>query len=355
MSRNIYYLCPNTKMMFGGVKKIYEHVDILNKLGFSAYILHSEFGMRCDWFENRTPIAYADAIYEAPIVLGENGESRLLPPISEEDIVVIPETVAHQVAPHTLKLGQYFVIFNQNAYLTFHELSLAKTPFLASKEDRISPYCSKNLLGTIVVSQDIVDYLHYTFPELESIYRVNITIDFNKFSYQENKKKLIAFMPRKRKTHSLQVINILRQRNKLKDWIFIPIQDMTEIQVAETLKESAIFLSFCKTEGFPLPPLEAMACGCIVIGYDGQGGRETLHKPYAYPIDDCKIVDFAKTVESIALNYEVNPDLYKKQGRLASDFIQSTYTKDREENDLKTIWTAITQRHAIEREKSRRS
>ena len=32
--RNIYYLCPDTNKPRGGVKVIYEHVDILNDAGF---------------------------------------------------------------------------------------------------------------------------------------------------------------------------------------------------------------------------------------------------------------------------------------------------------------------------------
>lgn len=95
-----------------------------------------------------------------------------------------------------------------------------------------------------------------------------------------------------------------------------------------------------------------MSCGCIVSGYDGQGGRETIHHPYAYPIDDCKIVDFAKQVENIALDFTVNPEVYKRQGRIASDFIQNTYTKKREKSDLKKFWSDITQKHAMKREKS---
>jgi len=33
---NIYYLCPDTNSPLGGIKVIYEHVDILNSDEFSA-------------------------------------------------------------------------------------------------------------------------------------------------------------------------------------------------------------------------------------------------------------------------------------------------------------------------------
>jgi glycosyltransferase involved in cell wall biosynthesis len=343
---NIYYFCPNTQMMFGGIRKIYEHVDILNKLGFSAYIVHSEFGMRCEWFQNKTPIVYADAIYEPLIYLSENGESRLLPPISKDDILVIPEGYTYQIAPYIVRSNQYFVIFNQNPYLTFLQVVLPKIPFYACEEHKNKTlYYNKNLLATIAVSEDTISYLKFTYPHLDSIPRIHIAPN-GLFTYGEKKKKQIAFMPRKHKSHSLQVVNILFERNNLKEWIFAPIDGLSEVGVAEILRESALFMSFSEAEGLGLPPLEAMACGCIVIGYHGQGGQEFLKEPYAYPINESEIVEFAKTVEKIALDYDANPKKYVEQGRLASDFIHAAYSQQKEENDLKNAWDSIIERHA---------
>ena len=336
--------------MFGGIRKIYQHVDILNKLGFHAYVIHSEFGKRCEWFQNQTPIAYADAIYEPPIYLSETGESLLLPPISKDDIVVIPEVITFQVVPYILKTGQYFVIFNQGPYLTFLQTSLPKDPFYASgKQKNKNLYNCKSLLATLVVSEDSANYLKFTFPHLNPIFRINITLNTAIFNYNEKKKKQIAFMPRRRQSHSTQVINILLERNKLKDWIFVPIEGLVEEQVAQIMKESAIFMSFSDQEGLGLPPLEAMACGCIVVGYHGQGGREYLHQPYAFPISDSDVIEFARTVEQVALEYDLNPDKYIKQGRLASDFVKTTYSLQAEEQDLKHAWSSIIEQHAIAR------
>ena len=54
----IYYLCPDTNKPRGGVKVIYEHVDILNGAGFSACVLHQKKGFRCNWFDNLTTVSY---------------------------------------------------------------------------------------------------------------------------------------------------------------------------------------------------------------------------------------------------------------------------------------------------------
>ena len=57
----------------------------------------------------------------------------------------------------------------------------------------------------------------------------------------------------------------------------------SEAAVADILRESQVFLSFGHPEGFGLPPAEALACGCLVIGYHGGGGREYFGPAGAYP------------------------------------------------------------------------
>jgi glycosyltransferase involved in cell wall biosynthesis len=46
--------------------------------------------------------------------------------------------------------------------------------------------------------------------------------------------------------------------------------------VAAALAASHLFLAAGFPEGCPLPPLEAMACGCVVVGYAGCGGYDYL-------------------------------------------------------------------------------
>lgn len=345
-TRNIYYLCSSDKTIAGGVKKAYQHVDILNTLGYSAYILHIEMGFRYNWFQNNTPLAYVERLDGPITIYDKNNHPSLYPPISKYDLLVLPENTAYTLAPHLLALGLCFVIFNQNAYLTFFHEKQKQHPFSATRgKEQLEPYYNKNLLGTLVVSEDSLNYMKFGFPHLDNLYRIHLSIDFNLFSYQPKKKKQIAYMTRKRNTHSTQVTSLLRERNTLIDWTFVPIDNMTEYQVAEILKESALFLSFCKTEGSPLTLLEAMSCGCLVIGYHGQGGKEILKKPYGYPINDSEIVTFAKTAESIILDYNHNIHYYFEKARLASEFVQHTFSNAHETADLKKAWTSVIKNH----------
>jgi len=54
----IYYGCPDKDYPVGGVRVIYRHVDLLNRNGFDAFVLHHYFPFRCTWFENATRVAH---------------------------------------------------------------------------------------------------------------------------------------------------------------------------------------------------------------------------------------------------------------------------------------------------------
>jgi glycosyltransferase involved in cell wall biosynthesis len=46
--------------------------------------------------------------------------------------------------------------------------------------------------------------------------------------------------------------------------------------VAAVLKRTDVFVPISAKEAFGLPPLEAMAAGCAVVGYPGDGGFEFM-------------------------------------------------------------------------------
>jgi glycosyltransferase involved in cell wall biosynthesis len=101
-------------------------------------------------------------------------------------------------------------------------------------------------------------------------------------------------MPRKLRDDVEQVINILKIRNNIKGWSFVEIDNMSESEVARILKESTVFLSFNHREGFGLPPVEAMACGCVVVGYEGGAGKEYFLDDFSFSVEEGNIIDFVK-------------------------------------------------------------
>ena len=110
---------------------------------------------------------------------------------------------------------------------------------------------------------------------------------FAKAARSVAKRRQIAYMPRKRPAEIALLQALFRglyPEHAEVPWV--EIHDMTRPQVAKVLAESLVFASLSKDEGLGLPPLEAMAAGCLVCGYDGAGGTE-----YATPENGFWVVE----------------------------------------------------------------
>ncbi len=89
----------------------------------------------------------------------------------------------------------------------------------------------------------------------------------------------IAYMPRKNRALYKQIRRVFESRNRGRhDVEWICIDGSAPVEVAEKLSQSHIFLATGFPEGCPLPPLEAMACGCLVVGYAGFGGWDYMRQ-----------------------------------------------------------------------------
>lgn len=352
MNRKIYFLCPDNATATGGVKQLYRQVDILNKNGFNACILHKKKGFRSNWFINNTKIEYNRPLFKEIIYLikfydKNNIKSKFnyykiksikffgsifnSNKIDKDGILVFPEIYGPNLSLIEKDIKK--VIFNQNCYYTFDYYNI-------QNEIVENPYTNKNTIATIVASEDAKKYLSFAFPNID-LYRLHLGIDSSKFYYSDKKKKQIAFMPRKLGEDVNQVISILKIRNNLNNWKFVPIEDKNEDQVAGILRESSIFLSFNYKEGFGLPPAEAMACGCIVVGYQGRGGIEYFNPDFSFPVMDRDIISFAEKIESLIYEFDNKTELMISKGKLASNFVLNKYSFENEEADIIKIWNEI--------------
>ncbi|NOX54731.1 MAG: glycosyltransferase [Planctomycetes bacterium] len=225
------------------------------------------------------------------------------------------------------------VIFNQNCYLTFRKHSW-------NDLSRPTLYQRPHTVAAIVVSEDSHRYLRTAFPNLR-LFRIRNAIDSDRFYPIGTKKPQIAFMPRKNAQDLVQVLKILHLRGSLDGFRLAPIDGMSEKQVAHTLQESAIFLSFGYPEGFGLPPAEAMACGCFVVGYHGQGGREFFRPEFSCPIDTGDITAYVQAVEAALAQWRDSPETIREKGRQASQFIRTVYSPENERQDVLAVWNCL--------------
>lgn len=319
-------IAPDLTDPSGGVRKIYRHVDVLRTRGISAFIVHQQPGFHCTWFEHSTPVVYRDDVW----------------PPGSDDILVVPELLGWQMT--ALAPGVPKVMFNQNAYTTF----IGRTS--GNRSDFSSPYLHPDFLATLVVSEDNRHYLEFAFPGCHPIFRIHNSIDPSLFHPREAKKRQIAYMPRRNKSAAAQVLSILHFRRALRDYEIVGIDKVSEVVAAGILRQSMIFLSFATAEGFGLPAAEAMACGCLTIGFHGGGGAEFLREPYAQPIEAGNVIHFVEAVEQTITGIDANPTNAIARSTAASDFIRNTYTPQQEEQDIVTAWEQILELRAVWKE-----
>lgn len=348
MNTKIYFVCPNNKQATGGVKQIYRQVEILSKNGFNACVLHEKIGKKEKWFDStEIPIEYSPLLFKRLKYLFQNKKIGLIEriklfflekrskKIEKKAILVLPEIYGdciHRIEPDVKK-----VIFNQNCFYTFNGYSI---------EDYLTttPYLHINTLANIVVSENSKQYLEYSFSG-SLVYRLHLGINHKIFHFEKEKQKQICFMPRKLSEEVNQVINILKLQGNLNDWKLVSIDNKTEIEVADIMKKSVIFLSFNHKEGFGLPPVEAMACGCYVIGYQGKAGVEYFNPYFSSPINDGDIIEYVQKVEETITLYEQNPEKILQKGKQASEFVLSNYSLEIEEKETISIWKKIIESH----------
>jgi len=192
--------------------------------------------------------------------------------LSGDDVWLVPEGWTNALAPG-LRAGAKCVVYVQNwAYLfsslpqgvSWHDLPIS---FLA-------------------VSRPVAWFIEQALGLSSLVVRAGI--DRSLFSPPEQKPDgplRVAFMPRKNKALAELIRDLFIARNPefstADHLIWTDIQGLPHAEVAELLTLSHIFLATGFPEGCPLPPLEAMACGCLPVGFAGFGGWE-----YMTPINE---------------------------------------------------------------------
>ncbi len=257
--RTFIFLPPVHKPV-GGVAVLFQIAAHLRQAGQAAFLVPREKG---GW----APQAYAGMIPEIPWA-----ELNLTP----EDIWLVPEGWVNALAPGLAAKSRCLLYCQNWAYLFSSlppDLNLASLP-----------------LRFLAVSQPVAWFIEQTVPGMQGqtpdIPRPDILrpgIDLATFCAPAEKpsdRLRVAYMPRKNKALVQQVRAIFQSRNRTltREVEFAEISGLDAPGVARVLQDSHVFLASGFPEGCPLPPLEALACGCLPVGFSGFGGWDYMRQ-----------------------------------------------------------------------------
>ena len=284
---NIIYIATSEKEAAGGIKIIYDHSQIINKLkikDLSSQVLHFKKKKSSKWRNSLNKVLkiknnrkYTGWKFEDVTIdkdfraswFNNNIEIRKkLYFDKKKDFLIFPEIFAHFAKEICIKNKIPYSILALNGY--------ALNP---TDDHKTLEECYKKAQFIMSVSKDITECLKLSFPKIErKILKINLSVDKNKFNFKTKKNNLITYMPRKMPEHSQTIMFFLRKHIPRK-WKIEKIDKLKEKEVFNYLLKSKIFLSFTKSEGLGMPPIEAAIAGNKVIGYTGEGGKEIWHKP----------------------------------------------------------------------------
>ena len=261
--RRIIYFCIPFDFPSGGVAVIYKHVEILSRRGFNAFLALPRLPA-VDFYNSNPPLII------------HNWNMRF----EKGDICVIPEGFRNYMED----LKAYSVrkvMFCQNHYLL---------PFSGDFSIGASEYPVDNI---VVSAESIRNFMTEVYG-LSNVPVIPCSVDTDVF-YGGKKIRQVAFMPRKLKAEAAFIEAAFKR--KYREYSHIPwvaIDGQPQAEVARIMRSSEVFLSLSSKDSFGLPPLEAMASGCLVAGFHGDGGREYMTKNNGWWADSSGWLDCVK-------------------------------------------------------------
>ncbi len=298
----VYYLAPHFDSPSGGVRLIYRHVDLLNALGISATVVHARRNFRCTWFENATRVVSADQVRLGP-----------------DDLLVVPEWYA--AGFDTLPRDVRLVVFNQGAYHAFDRIAPGDGPPGA-------PYTAlPSIVAMMCVSQDNRALLELAVPEVP-VTVCRPVIDSRLFRPGDKPARpQIGYVVARRPIEARLLEHVLLAQRL--EWPVLRLRGLSELALARTMRECAVFVSLSDLDGFGLPPAEAMASGCFVVGYSGGGGDELFDPRWSE-----QVTSFRTLADATIRAVRTPLDELAARGRLASEHVLGYYTSAGLSTDL---------------------
>ena len=241
MSR-ILYFCPDFPQPSGGVKTLYRHVERLAEMGFDAWIVHQRQPFRVTWHGHDAPTLW----------LSER------PQFAPQDILVIPE-VMPQVMQQTARFaGERFVIALSWSP-TYWNLPSGQT------------WRSYGIRRVITKSPLIQRYLRWSMGIEATL--ISEYVNRERYHYAAGAKRpKITYLTRKERSAAWLQSVLCGKGRPFTDFEWMPLRELSEDEYARHLREATVYITTNMQEGMNTSVLEAMACGCLVVGYSGVGG-----------------------------------------------------------------------------------
>lgn len=306
----ILYVSTKFEHAAGGVRMIFHHVRELRRLGHEAFVVATGGDPSPRWFAA-----------DAPILPGDLAAR-------ESDVLVLPE-VGRNILAIARSAPCRKVLFCQNHFQAF--TGLQELPGWTEAGVDSAMYCSR-------VTAEMVERC-FAFRNSAVI---RCGIDHGLFHPAEARKPCVVLMPRKRPGDVPLIRRIFeRQWPTLAQYPWYALSGRGEQDIAAAFGRAAVFLSLSYREGLGLPPLEAMAAGCLVAGFTGHGGRDYATAENGFWAEEDDVYGAADALGRALSTFLEQPERTAAL-RAAGQATAARYSFDAMREDLRAFWGRIT-------------
>lgn len=296
----IWYIAPN-RQIYGGVKILYNHVSILNRLGIPALIgTRQRINWPAQWFAwNPTYLAFS---------------GNAVANISEQDTVVIPEFQHRHIRKY----------MHAKRRLLF-----AQGPGFCKEIHKWHRMGYDGVL-TLNIPDGRRSQLHEFLLENNCplpIYPISNHYSddhWGKVTAERIPGRILC-LPRKGKHF---VDRLEREFTGIHR-----VDNMHQVRMGLEYAAADIYVHTGFPEGQPMPPIEAMLSGCVVCGFPGRGGKDVMIEgKTGYLAEDGDYDQLAA-----ALRRAIN-DPNREQVRQAGWRLASMFTREATANELQECY-----------------
>ena len=333
---SLYFFTLDTKgNPVAGVANIYEHVKLLNSLGYKAYILHEKNDYKIFGDENQNGIGdwLGEEYTKLPHTSIESGALNVGP----QDFLIIPEvfsTVMQQKEVRQLPCKK--IVFSQSPEYIFELLPLGRR------------WTDFGFNDVITTSTKQSDYLKTLFPAINT-HVVPISIP-SYFTEPKKPKFPVIGIHTRNQSDVTKITKSFYLQYPIYKWLtFKDLRGLSREQFANELSKCCLAIWVDDVAGFGTFPVEAIECGTPVIGkipnmipewMEGtdENGETMLKYNGLWTNSTQNIPELISTYMKVWLEDSVPQELFD-----GMEETKGKYTEEKQVNKIQEVYSSLVQ------------